>query len=242
MRKLVGGLVMVLFVGVSVLGADVEGLIAKLKDTDTDARRAAAKALAEAGGDAKAATPALVEALKDRDMFVRRFSAMALGEIGADPKEAVAGLRGALNDSRKEVQEAAAIALGKMGKEAVGPLVAVIKDTNRETEVRRKAAESLGSIGPDAHEALPTLVNGLRIPDPNDKKKKMAMMKGPNLNDIRVEVATALGNIANADDKAAITVLQALTDRRQRDRTLQKAAREALQKIQANKPSSDATK
>jgi HEAT repeat protein len=238
MRKVIGGVVLVLCVGASVLGADVEALIAQLRGTDTDARRAAAKALAEAGGDAKAAVPALVEALKDKDTYVRRFSAMALGEIGADPKDALPGLKGALSDPRKEVQEAAATAMGKMGKDAVGPLMAVFTDTNRETEVRRRAVEALGALGPDARAALPTLIDGLRMPNPKDKTKK----KGPNLTGLRIEAATALGNIASAEDKAAIDTLQALTERMQRDRNLQKAAREALQKIQTNKPGPDGGK
>jgi HEAT repeat protein len=231
MRKFIGGLVMVLCIGVSVFGADVEEWIAQLKDADAETRRAAAKALAEAGGDAKAAAPALVKALKDKDMFVRRFSAIALGEIGADPQVALPGLKAALDDPRKEVQQAAASALGKMGKGAVAALITVVKDANRETEVRRKAVEALGTLGAEARSAVPTLIDGLKMVAPgNDKNKK----KGPNLNDIRSEVAIALGNIAAADDKGAIEALQALTDRRQRDRTLQKAAREALQKIQSN--------
>jgi HEAT repeat protein len=234
MRIFVGGLVMVLCVGVWVFGADVDELIARLKDPgDAEARRAAAKALAEAGGDAKVAAPALVQALKDKDMFVRRFSAQALGEIGADPLVALPGLKAALDDPRKEVQEAAATALGKMGRGAVGALMNVIKDANRETEVRRKAVEALGALGAEARSAVPTLIDGLKMAAPaKDNKNKK---KGPNLNDIRAEVALALGSIAAADDKGAIEALQALTDRKQRDRNLQKAAREALQKLQGNK-------
>jgi HEAT repeat protein len=228
MRKLVSGTVLVLFLGISVFGAEVEDLIAKLKDSDPDARRAAAKALAEAGGDAKAATPALVQALKDKDMFVRRFSAMALGEIGAEPKAALPGLKVALNDQHKEVQEAAAMALGKMGKDGVGPLVAVLKDASRETEVKRKAVEALGAIGSDARAAIPTLIDGLKAMGAPKKK-------GRNIDDVRADAAVALGNIATADDKAAVAALESLLDRKQRDRTLQKAAREALQKIKKSK-------
>jgi HEAT repeat protein len=222
-------MVMVLCLGFSVFGAEVEEWIAKLKDSDTDARRAAAKALSEAGGEAKAAVPALLEALKDKDIYVRRFSALALGEIGADPKMAVPGLRQALSDPRKEVQEAAAQALGKMGKDGVAPLLAVLKDANRVTDIRRKAVETLGTMGADARDAIPTLINGLKTADPKNK------MKGPNFDDVRIELAIALGSIASAEDKNAVTALQAVSDGKQRDRTLQKAAREALQKIKSSK-------
>jgi hypothetical protein len=45
-----------------------------------------------------------------------------------------------------------------------------------------------------------------------------------------------LGNIASADDKAAVDALTALTDRKQvRDRNLMKAANDALRKMKGNK-------
>jgi HEAT repeat protein len=228
MRKVLGAVAVGLCVAVAAFGADVGALIKQLKDGDNDARRAAAKALAEAGGDARAAVPALVRALKDKDLFVRRFAAQALGEVGADPKEALVPLRNALNDPRKEVQEAAATALGKLGAPAVGALAAVVKDPNKETEVRRRAVEALGEMGPDARPAVPVLVGTLKA---GGGKKKV-----PGDADIRVEIATALGNIAAPGDKKVLDALTALTDRKQvRDRSLMQAARQAIQKLQKNK-------
>ncbi len=224
MKKLLGVIGVGLCLAFSVVAADVEDLVKQLKDKDSDARRAAAKALAEAGGDAKAAAPALVAALKDKDMFVRRFAAMALGEIGAEPRDALPGLKKALDDNRKEVQEAAAVAMGKMGGEAVNPLASVVKDGSREAEVRRKAVESLGMLGSEARSAVPMLLEALKGGDGG--KKKMA-----NANDIRTEVVIALGNIASPGDKDVISALQDLTDKKQRDRTLKKAANEALAKL-----------
>ncbi len=223
MKKLLGVIAMGLCLTLSALAADVEDLIKQLKDSDPDARRAAAKALAEAGGDARAAAPALLKALKDRDMFVRRFAAQALGEIGAEPRRIVPGLKKALDDPRKEVQEAAAVALGKMGKEAVASLAAVVKDGSREPEVRRKAVEALGTIGPDARPAVGALIDALKGAGGG---KKMA-----NAGDIRVEVAIALGNIASPGDKEVISALQDLMDKKQRDRTLKAAATDSLRKI-----------
>jgi HEAT repeat protein len=224
MRKLLGVVGVALCLTFSAFAADVDSLINQLKDKDNDARRAAAKALAEAGGDAKAAAPALVTALKDKDMFVRRFAAMALGEIGAEPRDALPGLKKALlDDARKEVQEAAATAMGKMGGEAVAPLAAVVKDGNRETDVRRKAVEALGALGSEARPAVPTLLEALKG---GGGGKKMA-----NPGDVRTEVVIALGNIASPGDKEVISALQDLTDKKQRDRTLKKAANEAIAKL-----------
>ncbi len=224
MRKLLGVLAVGLCLAVSALAADVEDLIKQLKDKDNDARRAAAKALAEAGGDAKAATPALVTALKDKDMFVRRFAAMALGEIGADSRDALPGLKKALDDPRKEVQEAAATAMGKMGGEAVAPLAAAVKDGNREPDVRRKAVEALGALGSEARPAVTVLLDALK--GGGGGNKKMA-----NAGDIRTEVVIALGNIASPGDKDVLTALQDLTDKKQRDATLKKAANAAIAKL-----------
>jgi HEAT repeat protein len=225
MKKLLGVVGMALCLTFSALAADVEGLIKQLKDTDNDARRAAAKALADAGGDARVAAPALARAVtNDRDMFVRRYAAMALGEIGAEPREVVPALAKALDDKRKEVQEAAAVALGKMGGAAVRPLVAVVKDGNREPEVRRKAVESLGALGSEARPAVGVLVDALK--GGGGGGKKMA-----NADDIRIEVVIALGNIASPGDKEVIAALQNMTDKKQRDRTLKKAATDALAKL-----------
>jgi HEAT repeat protein len=228
MRKLFAAMVLGLGLTVSVFAADVEDLIKQLKDNDSDTRRAAAQALAEAGADAKPAAKALVAALRDKDMFVRRFAAQALGEIGADPKDVVPALRAALNDARKEVQEAAATSLGKIGKDGLALLTAAVKDGSREPEVRRKAAEALGAMGPEAKPAMKSLLEAL-------KTSPAGQGKNANPADIRVEVVGAIGKIATADDKDAIDALMALTDRKNRNRSLQSAAQSALVKIRNNK-------
>src|SRR5262245_16514744 len=107
----------ILFLTAQSHGAPVPELVAQLQDRDTDTRRAAARALGEAGPDAKDAVPDLVKALKDDDVYVRRFAALALGEIRSDAKTVVPALTAVLSNprERKEVQEAAATALGKLG-------------------------------------------------------------------------------------------------------------------------------
>src|SRR4051794_38404911 len=88
-------------------GAEVRELVAKLKDKNSDLRRAAAKELSELGPEAKDAVPDLIRALKDKDLFVRRFTAETLGNVRPEAKAAIPALSAALNDPKKEVAEAA---------------------------------------------------------------------------------------------------------------------------------------
>lgn len=210
--------------------ADVSDLIKQLKDKDIDVRRSAAKDLASAGPDAKAAVPALTAALKDGDLFVRRFAAQALGEIGKEAKSAAPSLNALLKEGKdkKEVLDAAAGALGKIGgsPDSVKALASTLKDTGADPGVRRQAAESLGKLGGDAKSAIPVLVDVLK------PAKGGAMPRGT---DFRPEVATALGEIATPADKTAVDALKTLSEDRaiRRDRNLQKAIADALKKINA---------
>ncbi len=190
--------------------ADVDGLVKQLKSPDADMRRAAAKALGEAGPDAKPAITALAHALSDKDLFVRRFAAQALGEIGPDARSAVKPLSETLKDPKKEVVEAAATALGKIG--AAEPLAALVGDTRREAAPRRKAIEALGLMKADARPAVPALTKALK-----DK-------------DLRIEAAEALGEIG-PDASSALKDLEAIAASKERDRNFKKAVNDAIKKI-----------
>jgi len=213
--------------------ADVGDLIKQMKDPDADMRRAAVRQLSEVGpSEVSKAVPVLVAALKDKDVFVRRFSAQALAKLEVKDGAAIAGLAAMLKDPKeeKEAAEAAVTALGKMGSEAVSALSDVVKNGRQDNIVRRKAAEALGSIGPAANSAVPALVDAL------NGKLAMKPGKGPPDNpgaDIRPEIATALGEIATSKDSAAIQGLEALTDKKNRNRALKQAAEKALQKIKS---------
>src|SRR4051812_20969880 len=126
MRKAFGVVVALLVLGLSADAADVDDLIKKLKDKDSDVRRQAAKDLSDVGADAKPALSLLIRSLKDSDVYVRRFSAQAIGNIGADARSALPQMRAVLLDTResKDVQEAVAAALGKMGNAGVDTLIA----------------------------------------------------------------------------------------------------------------------
>ena len=208
-------------------GAEVRELIAKLKDKDSDVRRAAAKELSEVGPEAKSAVPDLIRALRDKDLFVRRYSAEALGNVGPEAKAAIPDLSAALNDSRKEVAEAAIDALGKFGPESLAALKSALPDANKDPAIRRKAAVALGKIGLRARSAVPAMTAIM-----SGKVKAGKKGKG-NDDDIRIEVASALGSIAKSDDAAAVKALESVSEGKQKNKALKKAAGDALRRINA---------
>jgi HEAT repeat protein len=215
-------------------GADVPDLVKKLRSPDSDVRRAAARELADAGAEAKPAVGALAAALKDRDLFVRRFAAQALGAIGPDARPAVPALRAALGDRRGEVQEAAAVALGKVGgPDGVSALAAAVRDPNRDAGVRRKSAEALGSMGKEARAAVPALTAVLKGAGPRKGKGKKKM--APD-DDVRVDAARALGEVATAEDESAVEALRAVATAKGGNRELKRAAADALRKLTGKGP------
>ena len=135
-----------------------------------------------------------------------------------------------IGNEKNEVLDAAVEALGKIGASqgTIQALTLTLRDTSREPDLRRKAAESLGKMGPEAKAAIPTLVEVL-------KPAKGAPPAGSG--DLRAEAATALAEIATPADKSAVDTLTTLsTDRMlRRDRTLMKAVNDALKKIEAKK-------
>jgi HEAT repeat protein len=228
MKKTFGFVATFLCISVSIQAADVGELTQKLKDKDSDNRRAAAQALAEMGAEAKPAVGALTTALKDSDLFVRRFAAQALGEIGAEARDAVPGLSALLKDTKekKEVQEAAALALGKIGPAGLGALMAAIKDHDKDMSVRRNAVLGLSKMGTEAKSAIPTLVAEL-------SSKDGAPKKGQAPDSLKSDIVSALGEIATAKDETAIKAIEALTEGKggKKDKNLVKAVQEAVRKI-----------
>lgn len=222
-----------LFAATVIASADeATDLIKQLRKGDAEARRNAAKALGESGSNSSETVTALIAALRDSDRYVRRFAARSLGEIGPAAKPAVPALNTLLRDGNdnKEVLDAAATALGKIGGGAgsVNTLVATLRDSSRDPELRRQAAEALGKMGPEAKSAIPALVAVL-------KPAKGAPPAGSG--DIRAEAASALAEIATADDKSVVETLTTVSSDRmlRRDKTLMKAVNDALKKIQAKK-------
>jgi HEAT repeat protein len=233
-QKLFGLLATLLLAGTA-SAADIDALVKQMKNKDAEVRRQAAMELFEAGAEAKPALDALIAGLKDKDLYVRRFSAQAIGAIGPDAKSAIVPLTAVMRDSKeaKEVMEAVVTALGKVanGKGGVDALVKVAKDASQENEVRRKAIEALGAMGADAKYAVPGLTELLTGKDPG----KPTPGKMANPESLKIDLVTALGNIAAAEDEAAVKAIEEITASKTRNRTLKSAANEALKKIKARK-------
>ncbi len=194
---------------------DAKDLVRKLKSSDPDTRRGAAKELGELGPDASEAVPALANALKDNDKFVRRFAAQSLAKMGDAAKPAREPLAAILKNPAevREVQEAAAQALANAGKPAVPALADAVKNNDLPPSVRTRAADSLGQIGKDAVDAVPALTLALKAQS------------------VRLNAATALGKIG-PDAKPAIEKMQEMYDKKgERDRPFKAALKDAINKI-----------
>jgi len=227
---------------------DIEGLIKALKHKDEDVRISAAMALGEIG-DTRAVDP-LVQALKDEDEDVVKHADNALEKIDLVRSRSlrqkyhddVKDLIKALRHRDKDVRISAAMALGEIGDtRAVEPLIQALKDEN--WLVRRGVVVALGSIA-DAR-AVDPLVQALK-----DKVNYVRMLAAETLGwigdvravepviqalkdedkDVRMSAAWALGRLGDA--RAVDPLTQALKDK---NLTVQKALKEALQKIKAKK-------
>jgi HEAT repeat protein len=113
----------------------------------------------------------LRDGLKDSDARVRQGAAKILARLGPEAKPAVPELLHALQDPASGVREAAGDALKRIGPEAVPALVVAL--TANKAEERESAAWALGSIGPAAQDAVPSL-RGLSANDPSPEVARAA--------------------------------------------------------------------
>ncbi len=155
-------------------------------------RRAVLSGLAEAGADARHATPALVRALSDPDERNRASAVLALGAIGPDARTAAPALveRLKLDDLPLEITSA----LQSIGPGALPPILPLLKESR--PDWRQRAALALAGMGPGAKEAVPELIDALRDSEP----------------EVRSCAARALSNIGPAA-RPALPALAALRDR-----------------------------
>lgn len=216
--------------------AEVRQLVAQLNSPDNAVRRQAAQELGELTPEqGKPAVPALVKALRDRDLFVRRYAVAALAKLGKGDRSAVTALFLATSDAKPEVRQAAIDSLGNMGPAATDALTSILKDPNREPAQRKKAALALGNVGKSARKALPTLV---AMVDGSIKSPKAGKKKGPNLgdDDFRTAAAVALGKVATKSDTNAIEALKSVSEGKQKNKALKKAASDSLREITGEAP------
>jgi HEAT repeat protein len=210
----------------------VEPLIRALHDEYWNVNRAAEKTLSMIG---EPAIEPLIHALQDNDKKVRASAAGALGRI--QNKRAFVPLVQALNDEDAEVRASAAEALEKLnwqpgddtervqyllakrdwkglarfGEPAVEPLIHALQDN--ESEIRKRAAEALGTIG-DVR-AVEPLVQALKD-QYRDVTRSAAEALGGKMGDARaVELLIqALGNESGEVRWGSARALGALGDKR----------------------------
>jgi HEAT repeat protein len=103
----------------------------------------------------------LIEQLRHGDWQIRQGAADALGELGADAADAVPDLQRALTDSDYDVRESVVRALGRItGADLLADYQRVLVEDPWEA-VRRQAADTIASLGPEAEPAMPSLFERL---------------------------------------------------------------------------------
>jgi HEAT repeat protein len=167
-------------------------------------RIAAIQALANFGEEAARAVPDLVEALHDDDPLVRAHAIGALGSIGPKAKAAVPSLIGVLRSKERLRTTPAWVddtATRPHGFQGSSPQ----RDTLSELAVK-----ALGSIGPDARAAVPSLIELL-----DDQYVYLRLASADALGEIgpsEPSVLPALTRVMNEslDDDLTRTAAQAL--------------------------------
>jgi HEAT repeat protein len=149
----------------------VPALVEALRDDDANVRAGAARALGAVGPGARSAIPALIEALSEPGYELTVQDGLpsyvpvwftvgsALGDIGP---AALPDLIAAVDDEDPRVYGGAAEGLHRLGpeaKEAVGPLIKLLKTGDH--SARGAAIHALKGIGPAAEAAVPALVEAL---------------------------------------------------------------------------------
>lgn len=137
----------------------VPALRQAMKDDEARVRAAAAEALGLLGREAEDAVPELLAALRDKKRSVHNQAANALVLL------TMAGVPGLLERVRqaenKDIWLAAALQNDRAAK-AANPLTPLLKNlTDKDAQVRGKAALALGALGTQAQTALPHLTKAL---------------------------------------------------------------------------------
>ncbi|MCI0458225.1 MAG: HEAT repeat domain-containing protein [Gemmataceae bacterium] len=126
-----------------------------LTSKEAETRLYAVWALAWVGPEATGAAREVVALLTDPNADVRRKAAHALGRIAPDPNLVVPALLRRLDEPDEAAWKEVPGALLRFRKQAIPGLSAAVSKGGE--MARRRAAEILGTIGPDAADAIPAL-------------------------------------------------------------------------------------
>ncbi|MFW5817302.1 MAG: HEAT repeat domain-containing protein [Planctomycetota bacterium] len=203
--------------------AEVGRYVKDLDSDDAETRLKALKKIAEAGPAARSAMDALLQGLTDPSAEVRKQAAEMLGKLGpmaapslvraltdetvwkqghagkaltaAVPKaDTLAEAIALTGEATTDVRDEAATLLPKLGKEAVAPMLAIMKRARRRG--RWWSIEVLSRVGPPAAPAVNALIGIIRT----------------NNQWFRAHAAEALGNIGPAAEEAVPALVTLLSD------------------------------
>jgi HEAT repeat protein len=175
----------------------VDTLVRLLDDDDELVREAGMTALEQLGPQAAEAVPDLTLILEGKGRTAEGpwlvKAARVLGKIGPSAHAAVPALSVCLVDRHIWVVREACLVLGGMGKDAAPAVPNLINVLKNREPARDAAAHALGSIGPAAKQAVPTLI---------------ATLMGTSKQDLRDACKVALTKIG-ADACSAVPALLA---------------------------------
>ncbi len=131
----------------------------------TEVRLTAIDLLSDMEEDASAAGPEMMALLQDSDPLIPSLAAAAVPKIGVPADEAIPELT-KLIDGPAAVAAIRAISVYKgEGSSLVPKFEEILTDASLSTEVRWNAARTIGKIGPNAIDAVPTLIKMLDDPE-----------------------------------------------------------------------------
>lgn len=138
-------------------------ILAALDDENEHVRRSAAGALPRVPARTQETRRALVKALASDDRYLRSQAGFALAAVGEQAGDVAPDLGRLAEGDDGKAREAAFKALAKLPADAAVPVLIPLL-SHPDSAVQQAAAGSLGSFGPDARAAVPTLIAMLESP------------------------------------------------------------------------------
>jgi HEAT repeat protein len=175
----------------STAASAVGDLSSLLTDKSAEVRAHASHALGEIGEPAKPAAAALTALLKDDDETVRRQAVKALAAIKPGPQVMIPLFMQLMDDPDEGVRQRALRAVSDVGAGAVPGLIEALHHEN----TAYWACLVLRDIGPEAKDAVPSLIELLKSPKP-EIRREAALALGA----MREEAAPALAALASLLD------------------------------------------